>query len=69
MDSSSGVAKDINKESVEEDCEFHTRVNPVEIVQIWGEAESLGGAVEVFGNVRRRVCDTPSTSEDIKSAF
>ncbi len=70
MDSSSGVSKDVNnKESVKEACKSHTRINPMEIIKIWGEAESLSRSFEVFSDVRRRVCDTPRTIEDLKSAL
>lgn len=54
IDSSSGVSIHIRKSAAVEIYK-RTRINSVEVIQIWGETEPANCAVDVLFDVRRRV--------------
>lgn len=47
----------------------HTGVDPVQIVEIRSETESLNGAFDVLLNVRSRVGDRTIPSDDVEATF
>ena len=46
----------------------HTRINPVKIVEVWGKAETLDGAVDVRLDVLRRIGDA-AAAKNIKTTL
>lgn len=70
IDSSRGVSA--GSESVNEICMvvgLPTRINSMEIVEVWSKAEPFDSSLYIFLDVRGRVGDTSITVEDVETTF